>query len=291
MSHFKTYSAVTVIGMLAACGGGGDDGPQSVFTYQSIDSTVPGTSTIAAVGLTQSESGLPDGSTVKIGTLDREPQTLSIAGVIIDGIFQKSDGSWKAGETTVAPSELSSFSNTATYDFFVPVTVAVEGQSFQSNYIVGVATRTQDLPTGGSVNYTGQAYVEGIFGNDGTTPSTSVSSDGKLALNADFASGLVDVVINELNDPDITFDTVRLDKLKLSSGANATFSRTGTGFVSYENDNADFNPPLGTSTTESANGAFYGGDADGPVEAGGVFNVIGENNSRIFGIFAADERQ
>ena len=288
MFHFKTYSAVIVIGLLAACGGGGGGGPETVFTYQTLESEVPGTSTIAAAGLTQSDpSGLPDGTEVQVGTLDRAPRTLSIAGVIVDGIFQQSDGSWSAGGTTVSPSELSVFANTGTYDFFLPVTV--DDGDFAGTYIVGVVSRTQDLPTTtGTVDYTGQARVEGILGSDGVSPGNAFGSDGDLTLTADFANGLVDVVIDELYENGMPFDTVRVDDLVISSGANATFERTGTGFTSFANGLTPVDPDLGPSTTESASGAFFGGDPNGPVEAGGVFSVNGANGNTIYGIFAAD---
>lgn len=292
MFHFRTYGAVTVIGLLAGCGGGGGDGPATVFNYQNFDSRVPGNSTIAAAGVTRSDaSGLPEGTTVEIGTLDRQPQTLSIAGVIVDGIFQQTDGSWSAGGTTVSPSQLDVFANTNTYDFFLPVTVT-DSAGLADNYIIGVVSRTQDLPTtSGSVDYTGQARVDGVLAGDGATAGQSFGSDGTLTLTADFAGGLVDVVISELNNAEAPFDTVRINNLAISSGTNATFERTGTGFTSFTDDGSAYDPDFGGSTTESASGAFFGGNSGGPVEAGGVFSVNGANGSTIFGIFAADERQ
>ncbi|MEJ8562151.1 hypothetical protein QTO30_13570 [Yoonia sp. GPGPB17] len=287
MFHFKTYSAMMVIGLLAACGGGGGGGPQTVFTYQTFENRVPGTSTIAAAGLTRSApSGLPDGTEVQVGTLDREPRTLSIAGVIVEGELQ-SNGTWLGSNgTIVSPSELAVFANT-NYDFLLPVTV--DDGDFEGNYIVGVVSRTQDLPTdSGTVNYTGQARVDVILGGDGATPGDAFGSDGELTLTADFANGLVDVVIDELNENGMPFDTVRIDDLVISSGANATFERTGTGFTSFASGLTPVEPALGPSTTESASGAFFGGDPNGPVEAGGVFSVNGANGNTIFGIFAAD---
>jgi hypothetical protein len=293
MFHLKTIGAATTIGLMAACGGGGDS-PQTVFTYQDFNSDVPGTSTVAAVGLSQSDpSGLPDGTAVDIGTLDREPRTLSINGVIVDGVYQQADGSWTANGTTVSPSTMDIFSNTSTYDFFVPVIVTASG-GFASNYIVGVVSRTEDFPTtAGEVTYNGVARVEGIVGGDGSTAGTSFGSDGTLVLTADFSNNLVDAVISGLSGANVDFDTVRINDLAISTGANATFASTGASAIVFE-DGGDTVTPLGADPTQSASGAFFGGNPsgpDGPVEAGGVFVVNGDNGNTIFGIFAADGRQ
>ena len=290
MFNFKTYTAVTLIGLLAACGGGSGGGgaPRTVFNYQTLESVVPGSSTIVAVGLTQSDTGLPDGTDLVSGTLDRVSRKLSIDGVVVDGVFQTASGSWTDGTTTVSPSNLAIFANTATYDFFVPVTVEQGG--LESQYIFGVVSRTQDLPTSPDTTaftYNGVARVDGILGSDGIARGTAIGSDGRLSLTADFARGLVDVVINRLNDTGMPFDTVRIDNLVLSTGFNATFERNGTGFITFEGGT----PSLGASTTESASGAFFGGAVNeivAPSEAGGVFTVNGENGNVIYGIFAGD---
>lgn len=301
MFHFKTYTAVTLIGLLAACGGGGagtsggGGSPSTIFTYQALVSTVPGTSTIVAAGLTQSDpSGLADGTDLVSGTLDRASRALTINGIVVSGVFETTSGSWTDGTATVSPSKLAIFANTNTYDFFVPVTVA-QGD-FESQYILGVVSRTQDLPTEpGSqqteITYSGVARVESILGRDGTAAGTAIGSDGRLSLTADFANGLVDVVIDQLVNADMPFDTVRIDDLVVDTGSDATFARNGTGFITFANGEEAFSPSLGTSTSESASGAFFGGAVNeivAPVEAGGVFTVNGENGNTIFGIFAAD---
>lgn len=297
MFHFKTCTAVTMIGLLAACGGGGGGsaggggGPRTVFTYQTFDSVVPGDSAVNAVGLTHSDpSGLPDGATTVEGDLDRTTRALTINGVSVE--FNEINGSWTDGTTTVSPSSLPVFANTATYDFFVPVTIE-EGE-FESTYIVGIASRTEDLQTYPDVGdtaftYTGVAFVSGLLGSDGATAGTAFESAGDLTLSADFATGLVGVVIDSLDDGGIPFDTVRIADMAIGAGDTATFVLSGTG-ITFENKGNIFTPSLGASSTESAQGAFFGGDAQGPVEAGGAFSVNGENDNTIFGVFAADNR-
>jgi hypothetical protein len=295
MFNFKTYTAMALIGLLAACGGTSDSGgvPQTNFTYQALNNAVPvpGSSTIIAAGLTRSDtSGLPDSTDLVSGTYDRVSRELTIDGVVVDGVFQAASGDWTDGTTTLSPSDLAVFANTATYDFFVPVTVTKGGLANQ--YIFGVASRTQDLPTASQqtiFNFTGVAHVESILGSDGTAPGTDIGSGGRLSLTADFARGSVDIVIDQLQD--MPFNRVRIDNLDVSTGINATFERNGNGFITFEGGTGA--PSLGASTTESASGAFFGGAINeivAPSEAGGVFTVNGENGNTIYGIFAADER-
>jgi len=293
MFNFKTHTAAILIGLLSACGGS-DTSPETVFTYQELASIVPGTSTIVAAGLTQSsQSGLPDITNLVSGTFNRVSRELSIDGIVVDGTL-KASGDWTDGTTTVSPSSLDIFENTTTYDFFVPVTVTKD--SFASQYIFGVASRTQDLPTDTSIQqtaftFTGVANVQGILGSDGTAAGTAIDSDGLLSLDADFASGLVDIEIYGLSDEDMPFDRVKIVDLDISSGINATFGRNDDSFITFEG--GDGTPFLGATTTESASGAFFGGAVNeivAPSEAGGVFTVNGENGNIIYGIFAADGR-
>jgi len=293
MFNFKTHTAAILIGLLSACGGS-DTSPETVFTYQELASIVPGTSTIVAAGLTQSsQSGLPDITNLVSGTFNRVSRELSIDGIVVDGTL-KASGDWTDGTTTVSPSSLDIFENTTTYDFFVPVTVTKD--SFASQYIFGVASRTQDLPTDSSIQqtaftFTGVANVQGILGSDGTAAGTAIDSDGLLSLDADFASGLVDIEIYGLSDEDMPFDRVKIVDLDISSGINATFGRNDDSFITFEG--GDGTPFLGATTTESASGAFFGGAVNeivAPSEAGGVFTVNGENGNIIYGIFAADGR-
>ena len=78
------------------------DGPNTVFTYQPIDSTVSGDSTVRAVGVAQ-EAGNSIVVKNMQGTLTRENQALEIAGLIVD-TDGSSRGVWSDGTTTVAAS-------------------------------------------------------------------------------------------------------------------------------------------------------------------------------------------
>lgn len=284
--QLKTYGAFAAVALLAACGGGGD-GPKTVFTYQTFGSEVPGTSTIAAAGLTRpSVDEYPDGTAVEVGTLERGTiSVLNIAGIIASGA-EGPDNVWTDGTTTVAKSDIL----VGNFDFLVPVTVTGGGGA--GTYIVGVVSRVEDLPTTtpGTFIYSGTARVEGILDSGSATPN-SFGSDGELTLSAKFEDSLVSLVIAQLNDAGMPFDTVTINDLAISTGANATFASNDGSTFAFANGSTPYTPDFGASFNESASGAFYGGDAIAPSEAGGAFAVVGANGNTIYGIFAADERQ
>jgi hypothetical protein len=282
----KIMTTTAIIGLLAACGGGGSTGsngdrPQTVFTYQDINSRVTGTSDLAAAGWTRVDpSGRVTGTEVVSGTLSRPNQTLSINGIITSVTQDEITGNWRSGTTTVSESTVLS----GNFDFLLPVTVTEDG-GLASQFIVGVVSRTQDFPEagGGTVGYTGSARVGGILN------ATSFESAGTLNITADFDNNLLDLVISELTENGIPFETVRINDLAIASSGNATFQNTGTTVFLFENSGGGYTPATGPNTSQSASGAFFGGDAGGPAEAGGAFSFTGDTGD-IFGIFAADDR-
>lgn len=288
----KTFGALSACALLAACGGGGGGGPQTVFQYQTFDSTVPGDRKIAAAGLTRPTANeYPDGTVVEVGTLTIETDgtnILDIAGIITSGT--KNGDSWTSGTTTVAASPTLFIDRN--FSFLVPVDVTEDGAA-AGTYIVGVVARTEDLPTTGgkvSFTYSGSARVEGILDSATATP-VNLASNGELALTADFGNDLVDVVISQLTQNSIPFDTVTINGLSISSGPDATFANTASSRFQFEKNGETYLPDFGGDATESASGAFFGGDGTAPSEAGGAFSVNGTNGNTIFGIFAADVRQ
>ncbi len=283
-------SAMTVIAsLMAACGGGGGgstgsttSGPSTIFTYQEFDSTVTGTSDMAAAGWTRSNPDAePDGTQVVLGTLSRATQTLAIDGIISSVAQDEVTGNWRSGTTTVSPSTLLASND---YDFLLPVEVTEDGGE-ANTYVIGVVSRTQDFPEAGlgDVRFTGQASVGGLLN------STLFESTGNLTITADYDNRLVDVLIEGLNENGIPFDTVEITNLGIATGADATFSSSNTSVFSFENSGGTYTPATGNNTTQSASVAFFGGDSRGPAEAGGAFSVNGDTGN-IYGIFAAGER-
>lgn len=287
MTHTsKLFGAIAVSGLLAACGAGGQGGgPQTVFNYQDINSEVAGTSRVAAVGLTRTQTdGATDGTEAVLGTLDRAPRTLTItvdnAGQIT-GIYNADTEQWTDGTKVVGPYPIL----TGNFDFMLPVEVSANGES--NPYILGVVSRTEDLPTSnGTTTYSGSAMVGAIMSADGVAPATFAESSGSLNLQASFSTSHVTAAITGLTG--MSFDTIRLQDLQISAGSDATFTFDGGSTIVFLDGDNEMIPYIGNFST-SADGAFFGGDPNGPVEAGGVFAVVGDDGN-IWGIFAADQR-
>ncbi|NRB01090.1 MAG: hypothetical protein HRU32_14990 [Rhodobacteraceae bacterium] len=284
----RACGAVTLLASLAACGGSGSDdlgggGPNTVFTYQTFDSTVPGDSNVRAVGLDRDSGGLVVSVDNLAGLLSRQNQSLRIAGLIVDndGI---SGNQWSDGSTTVT--QINSAPFTGQYDFFVPVTVNSGG--FATPYLIGVVSRAQDLPSGGTASFTGQSLVTAILSGAGTGGS-SFEAMGEVTLTANFAANTVSAVMSSLTGSGATFDSVEIGNMVIqNSGGDAVFaSGAGTTFAASNGGGAV--DPIGTVSDIQATGAFFGGDAQGPLEAGGTFNVVGADG-QVFGVFAAEER-
>jgi hypothetical protein len=282
----KTFGACAAIALLSACGGGGGGGPQTAFTYQTLGSPAPGTSDVAAVGLEQGEGGVATDTRIEVGTLDRESRQLRINGILIDGAFDQEQNIWTDGTTFVAESGLFS---TNGFQFLLPVTVSATNGDNASNYIIGVVSRLQDVPTTGQFTFRGDASVGGVLEN----PYNQVAGEGDLVLTARFAGTRgVDVTLENF-DGNLPFDRVQITGMTIAtSGPNATFSG---GTITFIGPDVPVTLSPG-ATTSSASGAFFGGDTNGPsgvssgpTEVGGVFTVIGSDNiNNIFGIFAGN---
>ena len=283
--HSKIIGALAVGGLLAACGGGGDSGPRTVFNYQDFNSRVAGESRVAATGLTRTlTDGPADGTEVVLGTLDREPRTISVtvdnAGTIT-GIYDADNDQWTDGATVVTAYE----DLTGNFDFMLPVQISANGES--NPYLLGVISRTEDLPTGsGTSTYSGSAMIGAIMSPDGVAPAEFSESSGDLDLEVSFSTSHATAIISSLSG--MPFDSVTLQDLQISAGTDATFTFDGGSSIIFLEGGGAFTPQIGDYTT-SADGAFFGGDPDGPVEAGGAFAVVGEDGN-IWGIFAADRR-
>lgn len=285
MGDFKRMKrigcAALALAALGACGGGGG-GPVTVFTYQTLDSNVPGDSELRALGFTRDGDGNIISVDSRSGTLDREEDAINIAGLIVDDDGRTGD-TWTDGTTTVAPSSISAFNGV--YDFVLPVEVT--DASGATTYLIGVASRFEDIPSG-NATYSGQSQVSGILGGGGSGAS-SFDASGNMTLTADFQNSLVDVVMGSLSGSGVPIDTVRLDNLAISNtGGDAAFADSGSSTFSLTNGGSAVSL-VGTGASLDAAGSFFGGDDDGPLEAGGTFVIEGDDGV-VFGVFIAEDR-
>lgn len=277
--------AVLLLALSAGCSGsGGKEGPTSVFSYQTLDSRVPGTSLMRAIGFSRDGDGNVTSPHSVHGTMVRESQAIDIAGVIVDS-DGKSNDRWTSGTTTVAPNRIAHFSGV--YDYVAPFSVTSGG--YTGTYLIGVAARHDRLPTSGTAIYSGQSTVTGILTGGGAGAS-AFSATGDLSLTADFQAGTVRVALNQLSGTGTPFDKLTLDGLAISNDqGDAVFGMGAAGSVTATN-NGTAVTPIGTVSTKQVAGSFYGGDNQGPVEAGGSFNLTGPQG-QLFGVFIADSRR
>eukprot|EP01013_Petalomonas_cantuscygni_P039743 TRINITY_DN71303_c0_g1_i1.p1 TRINITY_DN71303_c0_g1~~TRINITY_DN71303_c0_g1_i1.p1 ORF type:complete len:308 (-),score=76.94 TRINITY_DN71303_c0_g1_i1:815-1738(-) len=302
MLNLHRYTALVAVSLLAACGGGGGGGgPQTVFTSQTFNEfEVAGDSTVRAVGMTRNAGGEVTGNENRQGTLTRETQALEIAGLVIDAdgvpvIDGERAQAWSDGSTTVnsnlQPATAAIFNGS--YDFFLPVEVTRSGGGAEV-YLVGVSSRTADLPATGSAVFSGQASVGGIDDGAGGG-SGAFKATGDTTLTANFGTGLVDVVMDSLQGTGAPIDRIEIANMDITDNAgDAIFSSADLSAITMFDGQTEVTP-IGVLTDFDSTGAFFGGENTaagaplGPVEAGGTFYATGPDG-QIWGIFAADER-
>ena len=282
----RTLGAITMAALLSACGGGGGGGPRTEFNYQPFDSRVAGQSRIAAVGLVQDEgSGIPTSTRSVLGTLDRgQTSTLSINGVIVNGV-EVSEQVWSDGNGNRVDLNNTLFRE-LDLQFSIPVDVSF-ASGLSGQHMVGVVSRSEDLPNGSAV-YFGAADIDAILRPTIDSEEQFMNSSGSLTLTARFGTDHVDATITGLVG--MPFTSIELRNLEISSGSDALFGWDAGSTIVFLNDGGTVTPLIGSDPNYAASGAFFGGDGNGPVEAGGVFAVDGEDGN-IWGIFSANNRR
>ena len=289
MTHYtKTFGIVATLGLLAGCGAGGNnEGPQTVFEYLIFDSSVAGESRLAAVGLTRTNvDGNAEGTEVVLGTLDRTTKllTVSVDGAgQITGVFDRATGVWEDtnGTTVVASTAL-----TGTFDFLRPVVIE-DSPAPANTYILGVVTQNADLPASGTTSFTGSAVVGSSMRPGISQELRGYNETGDLTLSANFSTDHVTATISSLSN--MPFDTVLIRDLQIAPSGDATFTFDGGSTIVFRRGGNDVTPLIGNIIDTQADGAFFGGDQIGPLEAGGAFARVGDDGS-IWGIFVADTR-
>lgn len=288
----NTFLTLVACTILSACGGGGggDDGPRTVFTNQPLNSRVPGESTIAAAGIVQdpTDSGGARAVSVQVitGSLDRPTQDLDIGELIRNG-ERVADNTWRSDGAFIEPTTNPAFAS-SNFAFLVPVDVTQTPEdptvdpAPAGNYIVGVAARTQDLPNSGSLTFSGPASVTQTLNINGAEGGQDT---GTAAITASFGSdNTVDVVIDRFENGTLSFDVLEINDLRISTSTIATFESTnGSSF------NTGSDTVFEGGAELSASGALFGGDSNGPAEAGGAFLIKGNDNAgEVFGVFAGN---
>ena len=215
---------------------------------------------------------------VVTGTLDHGTgQTLVDDGtyVLFDNDGVSNDGILSDGATTIFIERIAddaSEQHAATYVHIYPV----EGTSLFNNEVVtnlgavGIATPAGDIPVSGSATYTGVA--DGIFQRPG---EQTFLSGADATIRADFGAGKVDLETNGFLHTNGDGDVLAVEILGVdATGMNISGNTFSGGTVSV--DGVGFLGPGLTSSSEFANGGFYG-DAEGgtPPEVAGAVGGSG----------------
>lgn len=306
MMPFRSFVAMVSMVGLTACGGGGGPiqiDPPDDFTDQppaeqrdANENNSPAERAdpedpFEVFGTEAPEEVLSEGSALEETLSEAEEETIVLTGVAIvvdeatgqrvivrrEGVYTAEDESRTLGES---PLELTDDVPGA----FV-VTSSFVQEAIGAVGVVGVATETADMPTEGSATFTGGAVGFVITGDSGVR-----LSNGQSTVTANFASGLVDVDLNNFsgvsqvsgNVVDTPFDSLTLLEAAIVDGGFTGGILTSTG----DNSVAEV---IGGNTTIQAEGQFYGiNDATGdPAEVGGLIHAQGDTG-QIFTSFIAD---
>lgn len=139
-----------------------------------------------------------------------------------------------------------------------------------SDVIYGISTDSGDVPTTGRAEYVASAGDATRVLLNSTGRTTATAATGRL--NADFATGLVDVSIFP-NSSASSFDEVRATNLVMSGN---TFYGQGTT-VLLDGGVDVTSSVVGTIKAGRAGGIFFGPAGPNPAEAGAVLKVDGSD--------------
>ena len=276
---WRNAAMMTVFGVgLTACGGattGGGGVTPALPTYYTLSSTAAATSTLG-------------GSSLRVNTVTNNYDVGTITGslrhntggtTISDGLYTLSDGNGPDanGTLTDGASTLTLTDGVgSTYDYVTAYrqTYTAGGQAYKNLAVVGIITKTADMPTAGAARYTGAA-VGAMAYNSGPVVTMK---NATATVDANFGGGTVNVDMSGFQAFDATSglpagtpaQQITIDNMTISgahfSGGNVTF-RTGGSVVSA----------VGTGATSQAQGAFFGynSSAGMPDEVAGVMAASG----------------
>jgi len=264
--------------------------------YETISSTAATTSTLGGTALRFSLTGAGDVATSGVtgitGSVTHNTGSISID----DGIYllvdpngfdangQVTDGV-NTGRRIDGAGINPVFSNV--YDYVIPFEYSYSngGTSMSVGGTAGIVTRTADVPTAGTAQYTGEAFAR-TTSSDGLTDFFYFG--GISIVDVDFAAGSVDVTMGLFTDIQQTgTSTVApIDAISGTGMAIVGASFTGGTWATLKNGVI---VNITGAASVVAGGNFYGYDASisAPDEVGGVILINGVSG-RVYGIYIAD---
>lgn len=293
VSTFLGCNALAV--MLAACGGGGGADPATAedpparngVPYPFSASGANGETETAIRGVAVRSDATNE--TIEITFPTGTKNNVTRATEVSDGDYLLVDGNGfdDAGRLTDGQSTLSlrpAASNYTSLRTFEQI-YTVNGVSYDSVGVLGVATRPEDLPTEGSATYRGTSDLIIIAQGQGF----SVAADSKVVASFS-GSGSVNVTIDRFVTTDLmTGDasTAPIDEIRVTGMSISDGGFSGGTIQTLQRDEAiDI---IGADPSAVSEGVFFGYDAtlSQPDEVGGMILMTGRDGT-VLGSFIAD---
>lgn len=285
---------------LAACSGGGGGSfnnasgggqtPGTPSTYETLSSRAASTSNLKGTALR-----VPRGGTVS--TVDVSGQLTHNTGAISvsDGTSSvtasarpTTGNQYRQGTRTLTEINLDGSANPAPYEYVSVFNLDDSATGSSTAGVYGIATNPADVPTSGNVTYRGQAEVAAL--RNGPLPGAAQLLNGESTVNANFATGTVDVEMTNFRQSRLQgtyrrapLDTMTVQGMRISGNE---FSG-GTVATSLNGRPVDL---AGTGAQQSAEGVFYGRDQglSAPDEVGGIASITNGTRAAVIGVFVAD---
>lgn len=277
-------AATAIVFLLAACGGEAVLGPgQTVVPRDSevfaLDNTTADTvSKIGGVTLGSSDN------TVRIVTAFLEHQTgelqeFSTGSTREITMARNTNGGWDDSGTNTSQNNVLSLNQQSAdsliYSRIFDFTATEPDDSGLT--IIGVLTPDIGLPSGGTITYVGDGFVDGVT----ASTTASFNARGVSNITSNFTDGSVSVEINRFDNDGLPFDRIVISSMEMK-GAAFDGGLDGALVTLFLDDGSDVTSDvLGANHTTDAAGAFFGLDSREedyqPREVGGVF--VGDDNT------------
>ncbi|MGV6839846.1 MAG: transferrin-binding protein-like solute binding protein [Planktomarina sp.] len=176
----------------------------------------------------------------------------------------------------------------ANYEYLVVYngTFTDGGVNYDTVGVLGPVTATADVRTSGTATYSGSANLSVVTQNG----FSRLYTDGTTSISVNFATSNADMTLNNFTITNRSgqatnsseFDTLSINGMAISGSnmSGGTFAFTQSG------QQVDI---VGTNTSETVHGTFYGYDEVNniPDEVGGIVLVSGDTG-QVTGVFVAD---
>jgi len=305
----KFVAMPIILAALAACGGGDGGSPECLDascnkpdpidpekpTSPGGDQKIPPASGHAYLQFSQTDAETSDlgGVAIHTNTSTRDTTQVDVTGsfnhttaalVLTNGTyeFRAMGGEISGGEyVDDAKTGITTLLNTDTvradgFAHLIDMTFVQDGVSYSTLGIIGMPTLAANMPTQGSVNFTGR-----VLGTALTTAQGVDIIDGSSLIAVEFGtSGTVDVTLDNFKFQDQATGTVAsgpFDKIVVTDMtlSDSEFSQ-GIVTVTQSGANVDL---TGANSTTASNGMLFGYDDDtgNPAQAGGALLLQGDD--------------